>query len=343
LNEIAYRGFESQQISLPFDQIKENIQAILRSCTGSCYVLEVDFVLQVLEQTGICKIINSGTFSSFGFSHITFQEYFVACHIYSHNQVKQMVTDHLSDRRWQQVFLLLGGLMIGNVEELLLCIESETARYINTRKLHYIFDWIEQISLKSTGDLKNVTKRIALLFLARPRFLTELAPALILIRMLHLARELCEAFDLSLNFEKVFEADLSMSLAHALDFDSETELNLTIQLCNSLEQALAQLGFDPKYISFTILNNRLESLQTQTPSYDQSFEVREEFRNKISKIWSQTLHLPAELNQISPPEVDSLKNYLYANLLMVQCQKMAIAVCPKTWEEIESRIFRIVN
>ena len=118
LYEIAYQGFELQQSLLPFDQIKDNIQSVLNSCTGYCYVLEVDFVLQVLQQTGLCKIISSGTFSSFGFSHITFQEYFVACQIYNHNQVSALVTNHLSDRRWQQVFLLLAGLMVGNVEEL---------------------------------------------------------------------------------------------------------------------------------------------------------------------------------------------------------------------------------
>ncbi len=343
LNEIAYKGFELQQTLLPFDQIKDNIQAVLSSCTGSCYLLDVDFVLQILQQTGLCKIISSGTFSSFGFSHITFQEYFVACQIYNHNQVNALVTNHLSDRRWQNVFLLLAGLMVGNVEELLLCIESEAISYINTRSLRYTLEWVDQISLKSSGDIKSVAKRIALLFLARPRFLSELAPELILIRILHLARELYEFFDLSINFEKVFEADLSMSIAHALDLDSATQLNLAIELCNNLKQSLNKINLDPKYINFTILNSRLDSLQSQIPSYDQSFEVREEFRLKIIKIWGQTLHLPIELNRISHQEVDSLKSYFYANLLMVQCQKMAVTVSPKTWQEIESRILRIIN
>jgi hypothetical protein len=41
--------------------------------------------------------------------------------------------------------------------------------------------------------------------------------------------------------------------------------------------------------------------------------------------------------------VELLKNYLYANLLMVQCKKTAIAVPLKTWEEIESRMLRITR
>jgi len=84
----------------------------------------------------------------------------------------------------------------------------------------------------------------------------------------------------------------------------------------------------------------LEALNDQLPSYDQPFEVREEFRNKISRTWLQTLYLPAELNQISQQEIESLENYLYANLLIIQCRKMAIAFPPKIWEEIESRMLR---
>lgn len=341
LTEIAYKGFALRQTLLPFDIVTEHVQKTLSNCTDSLQKLEVDFVIKVLQQLGICKIIAVGSSSHLVFSHITFQEYFVARYIYNHNKVKQLVPNHLSDRRWQNVFLFLAGMMVGNTEELLVCIESQAFDYINTSGLRDILDWLEQITLNSKGSMKSVAKRIASLFLARPRFLTELAPALLLTRMLGLARDLYEAFDLSLDFEKVFASDLSMSLAHALDFDSTTELNLTIQLVNSLEEAFAKVDFDKRYINFPALNTKLEALHAQTPSYDQPFEVREAFRNKISRTWLQTLYLPAELNQISQKEVELLKNYLYANLLMVQCKKTAIAVPLKTWEEIESRMLRI--
>jgi predicted NACHT family NTPase len=341
LTEIAYRGFELCQPFFSFDEMTEWIQTSLNNCAGILQKLEVDFILKVLQQIGICKIVSSGTFSSFIFSHITFQEYFVARYIYNHNKVRQLVPNHLSDRRWQQVFLLLAGMMVGNTEELLLCIESQASDYINTAKLRDILDWLEQITINSKGKLKNVAKRIATLFLARPRFLTELETALVLTRMLGLTRDLYENFDSSLDFDKVFASDLSMSLSHALDFDSTTELNLTIQLCGSLEQALAKIEFDQRYINFTVLNTRLEALNAEAPSYEQPFEVREAFRNKISRTWLQALYLPADLNQISQQEVEALKNYLYANLLMVRCKNMAIVVSLKTWEEIESRMLRI--
>jgi len=343
LTEIAYKGFELRQNLFSLEEITEHIQTILSSCTVDLQKLEVEFVLKVLQQMGICRLTNLDTSVSLVFSHITFQEYFVARYIYNHGKVRQLVPNHLSDRRWQEVFLLLAGMMVGNTEELLLCIETQAFDYINTNRLRDILDWLEQITINSTGNLKNVAKRIASLFLARPRFLSELATALVLTRMLGIARDLYETFDLSINFSKIFESDLSMSLAHALDFDSETELNLTLQLCSNIEQSLAPINFDSRYINFMAVNTRLESLHTQVPSYDQAFEVREEFRQKISRIWLKTLYLPSDLNQISHQEVESLENYLYANLLMVKCKKTAIAVSLKTWEEIESRMLRIIR
>lgn len=343
LTEIAYKGFELRQTVLSFDEVREWIQTSLSNFTGILQTLEFEFVLKAIQQLGICKIVASGSNYSFVFSHITFQEYFVARYIYNHNKVKHLVHNHLRDRRWRQVFLFLAGMMLGNTEELLLCIESQAAEYINTLKLRDILHWLEQINLSSNGNLKNIAKRIATLFVARPRFLAELAPALTLTKVLGVARDLYENFDSELNFDKIFAADLSLSLAHALDFDSATEIGLAIQLCDSLEQSLAKVNFDKKYVNFANLHTRLESLSNQSPSYDQSFEVREEFRHKVSLIWLQALYLPAELNQVSHQEIESLENYLYANLLMVQCKKNAIAVSTKTWEQIESRILCITS
>ena len=265
----------------------------------------------------------------------------MARYIYHHQKIGQIVPIYLSDRRWQQVFLLLAGMMLGNTEALLLAIEAQASNYINTGKLRDILDWVDQVSIHASSTLKGVTKRIATLFIARPRFTAELAPALVLTRMLSVANELHKSLEPVMEFDQIFAADLSLSLAHALDLDSMTELNLANQLCQYLEQALSPISFDHQYINFAALSNNLKTLASQLPSYDQPYEVREVFRYQISKIWLKSLHLPAELNQISYQEVESLENYLYANLLMVQCKAMAIAISIKTWQEIESRMLRL--
>jgi|GEM_PF-901563 len=345
LIEVAYSSFELNQTVLSLEEVMERLRIVLTNCKPSLQNLDVDFALRVLQQVGVCQIRNVldspiGV-SSLVFSHITFQEYFTARYVYYHQKTAQIVPIYLSDRRWQQVFLILAGMMLGNPETLLLAIEAQAANYISTAKLRDILDWVDQVSTHTSNNFKSVTKRIATLFIARPRFTTQLASALILTRMLSVANELHKSLETNISFEQIFAADLSLSLAQALDFDSKTELNLATQLCQHLEQALSPLCFDRQYIDFVSLSNNLKFLEFQIPSHDQPYEVHEAFRNEISKIWLKSLHLPVELNQISYQEVESLESYLYANLLMVQCKDMAIAVSTKTWQEIESRMVSI--
>jgi len=341
--EIAYKSFEFQNMMLPLEEVRQQIQTILINCHSSLQNLDIDFILKLLQQIGICKVIKLNGSLSFAFYHITFQEYFTARYIYQHNKIKLLVTYHLSDRRWQQVFLLLSGMMLGNSEELLLNIESQASRCIYTNRLRDILIWLDQMASSSNSNFKNVSKRIAALFIARPRFLSELSSSLLLSRMLGLARDLYANFDQGINFDQIFAADLSLSLASALDFDSQTELGLAIQLCQHLEQSMQGINFHHQDVSFKTLQAKLEALNAKLPSFDQPFEVRDQFRQTISATWFQTLYLPKELNMISSEEIEALESYLYINLLMVSCKKMALSVSSKTWEKIESRILQIID
>ncbi|MDX2256621.1 MAG: hypothetical protein NW214_14000 [Pseudanabaenaceae cyanobacterium bins.39] len=341
ITEIAYKSFESQNIVLPLEEVRQQIQTIFMNYQGNLSRLDVEFVLKLLQQIGICKIVKINGLNNFAFCHVTFQEYFAARYVYNRNKVKLLIGYHLNDRRWQQVILFLSGMMIGNIEELLLSIESEAARLIKTNRLRDILDWLDRMTSGSKSKLKSASKRIAALFIARPRFLSELSLSLLLSRMLGLAQDLYADFDEGISFDKIFASDLSLSLAAALDFDSQTELSLTQQLCGNLEESMQAIAFDPQDVNFRSLQSRLEALNNKLPSFDQPFEVREQFRQAISSIWFQTLYLPKELNMISADEIESLESYLYINLLMVSCKKMAVSVSCKTWEEIESRILRI--
>ena len=143
----------------------ERLRIVLTNCKPSLQNLDVDFALRVLQQVGVCQIRNVldspiGV-SSLVFSHITFQEYFTARYVYYHQKTAQIVPIYLSDRRWQQVFLILAGMMLGNPETLLLAIEAQAANYINTAKLRDILDWVDQVSTHTSNNFKSGTKRIA--------------------------------------------------------------------------------------------------------------------------------------------------------------------------------------
>jgi predicted NACHT family NTPase len=71
----------------------------------------------------------------FSFSHLTLQEYLTAQYIDDHRLVEKLVTEHLTDQRWKEVFLLVAGVMRGGTDDLLLLMENEVQKYINTPKL----------------------------------------------------------------------------------------------------------------------------------------------------------------------------------------------------------------
>ncbi|MHC5829535.1 MAG: NACHT domain-containing protein, partial [Nostoc sp.] len=93
------------------------------------------------------------------FSDVTLQEYLTAQYIDNYRQVEKLVTEHLIDRRWKEVFLLVAGLMRGGADELLLLMETEVQKYINTPKLEALLNWAEQVTVGSEGNYKPVSKR----------------------------------------------------------------------------------------------------------------------------------------------------------------------------------------
>ncbi|MEA5535830.1 NACHT C-terminal helical domain 2-containing protein [Crocosphaera sp. XPORK-15E] len=65
------------------------------------------------------------------------------------------------------------------------------------------------------------------------------------------------------------------------------------------------------------------------------------FINKLSQTWNNAFHLTPELVNLRIEELEEIdNNYFYINLLMVNCQKAAVNVSPKTWEGIEDRMLR---
>jgi hypothetical protein len=83
---------------------------------------------------------------------------------------------------------------------------------------------------------------------------------------------------------------------------------------------------------------RLEELKTKIPEVDRPLEEREEFANQLLQTYLLTFNLDLEMVTLSKAEFQAWDNYLYANLLIVQCQRAAVRVSPSTWAAIEERM-----
>lgn len=163
LQEIAYDAFERNELFLQKRTISAQIEALLRDMLTDESYIDGEAVLRSIEvQHGVLVERSEGIYS---FSHLTLQE-FLTTQMVGENptQIKRLVTEHLTDDRWREVFLLMAGLQRSTV---LLEMEAQTQTYINTPNLKKLLRWAEQATAGSSGDYKSAAKRVMAIFLAR--------------------------------------------------------------------------------------------------------------------------------------------------------------------------------
>lgn len=89
--------------------------------------------------------------------------------------------------------------------------------------------------------------------------------------------------------------------------------------------------------------NELERLKNQILDENQSDQSHQSFERRLIEIWLQGFGLNANMVNLSREEIHSLDNYLYANRLLVECERAAVRRSPKVWNQIEERMFRLVR
>ena len=333
LAEIAHDSFQQDRLFSTRREIADQIEQLLKEILPDEKGVDGSKVLQKIEeQHGVLVERADGIYS---FSHLTLQEFLTAQHIDDQRQIEKLVTEHLTDGRWKEVFILVAGLMRGGADELLLLMEGKAQTYLITHKLKALVMWSDQATAGSAGTSKPATKRTTAIFLA---FALAFDLALDRNRVYALGCTLDRTLDLALN--------RTLNLARALDRDFALDRALNLAFALELARARAlDLAFEEakifKSVNLVVLIARLEALKAQTPDDNKPIEVRRAFRNKVLQTWYGALNLNPELVGLSKAEVKALENYLYANWLMVQCRQAAVRVSPTTWEGIEDRMVTV--
>ncbi|WP_414546335.1 NACHT domain-containing protein, partial [Nostoc sp. CCY0012] len=164
LSEIAHDAFQEDRLFLPRREIADKIEKLLAEMLpDEKFINGVDVLKSIELQHGVL-VERAG--SVYSFSHLTLQEYLTAQYIDDHRQIEKLVTEHLTDERWKEVFLLVAGLMRASADDLLLLMEKEAQQYINIPKLQALLNWAEQATTGSAGNFKPVEKRAIALAIA---------------------------------------------------------------------------------------------------------------------------------------------------------------------------------
>ncbi|NET35401.1 MAG: NACHT domain-containing protein [Cyanothece sp. SIO1E1] len=336
LSEIACQGFVQGRFFLSQREIVGKIQDFLEENLNAPDAIDGEKILKAIQlQQGV---LVERSHDAYSFSHLTFQEYLTAQYIDDRRQIHQLVTSYLVEPRWNEVFLLVAGLMRGGADDLLLLMQAEADKFIHTQNLRALLQWANKVITKQDNGLKAAAKR---------------AHALHIAGALASATTRTYARDRKIDSTSAHILASSRSLARALDQNLSSALNRVRTLINSsatsftltdyrkrvraLARDLREIQIFEK-INTAVLANNLENLKSKVPDKSQPNEVHQNFNEQVWQIWLRAFKLEPYLIRLSVDEANALKHYLDANLLIVRCRHAAVRVSRKTWEEIEKHM-----
>ncbi|MEO0848232.1 MAG: NACHT domain-containing protein [Cyanobacteria bacterium J06648_1] len=335
LAEIAHENFKHDRLFFEEQAIVKSITSFLADSVKDAKYLDGKKILQAIAaQQGILVQRAEDVYS---FSHLTLQEHLTAQYINENDRlVEQLITQHLTDKRWREIFLLVAGLK-NDASQFLLKMEKATRKLIYTDKLHRLLVWTKYRVNNSAGDIQPVGKRAIVL-----------ASALALTKNNISALVNAYSEDNTYFFANAYAYSLRSAIANTkaiANTYANTYANADIPALaeNALENFIDHTQWSEQYqiyrdVNYSQLIATLKELQQNMPQEKEKKEVFPAFGKQMIEIWLKAFQLQTEMVELSKQEIKELDRYFYANLLMVECEQAAVLVLRKTWQEIESRM-----
>jgi NACHT domain len=324
LAKIAYEQFSQDRLFFDKQTVVREIQGYLTENLNAPKNLDGEDVLRAIQiQQGILVGRSSDTLS---FSHLTLQEYLTAQYIVDRQLIDELVSQHLTDSRWHEVFLLVAGLMRNGGDTLLEKMVKANRELLNTQKLCYLVAWAEKITDGVESEINPLDRRSLVLSITN-LFINPKAKLIIN----------AKAYVNAKGKEKAYVD------AYANAYIITNLINDTNPYARSIDlvENLSELKiFDRQ--NCTHLKTKIQLLEQQSPNEIQSVPVRE-FSKEILQAWCESLSIDLEWIKLSNSEINNLDRYINANLLIRHCKEAAVYIATKGWAEIEELMFRVIR
>ncbi|GAB1542118.1 hypothetical protein NUACC21_47920 [Scytonema sp. NUACC21] len=167
LSQIAYESFQQEPHKHLWHQ--RELEEIIGDYIEN--LPEVSSDTLAIDSLAILKTIeaNHGLFIKqaqdiYSFSHLTFQEYFVANYIVDSQDIellKEVVKQHLTNRHWREVFLMIAG-RLANADAFLRLIFNQINRIASSKVLQDMLTWLDDVT--SYHGIKSSSWRAFYLF-----------------------------------------------------------------------------------------------------------------------------------------------------------------------------------
>ncbi|MCZ8224928.1 MAG: NACHT domain-containing protein [Microcystis sp. LE19-84.1B] len=330
LSEIAYQNFVADKLFLEKREVVKQIKDHLKQNLNAPQHLDGEKVLKTIEiEQGILVERARDIYS---FSHLTLQEYLTAQYIYDNDLIEETVKNHITETRWQEVFLLVAGLMRGKADKLLLAMEKEAHNYLKTplgQKLVPILQWADEMTKDSVDSpIKPVGRR------ALAHWLVIFYTCIIYIyNVIHIPNVTAIIHSIVIAYAYAPE------IAYLI-----TKMSFTPKLIDEFVQLVNLFAQDRivSKVNFSQLSADLEAFKQIIPDDKATTKERQEFADQFLKMWSTAFNLTPELLNLSPKEISEIdKHYFYINRRILDCKKVAVNISPTVWQEIEERMLRV--
>ncbi len=360
LAEIAYEAFDDDRLFLPQLEIAAKIENLLPEIHPQPEVINsIDIVKSIAIQSGVIVERSPGIYS---FAYSPLQEYLTAQYINDKQWVEKTITEHLTDERWQPIFVLLAALMPGGADELLLLLELATQKYLTSPKIQALLTWADRVTRGSAGNFPPIAKRAAANAIA---YTIAIGNAYSIVNanaeIIAKPHDVLNAYDIvttnaitnakanAITSRKVSTTANAIAAAYgiinpAIDaytnalataFDNTTTTDNAIAIASVFENS--QIF---NHVEWDMVIRRLQALKSRVPDDNQPVEIRRQFIDLLQLTWIKALHLDPELLKLSPDEAIELDNYFYTSLLLIKCRQSAVRLLNETWEVIEARMLR---
>ena len=318
LSEIAYFYFSEDRLFYNQGELTDQIKTFLMDSLNAPHYLDGEEILKTIEkEQGIFVERARGEYS---FSHLTLQEYLTAKYIVDNNLVGQVVKAHLTEPRWQEVFLLIAGLILGKQQTSdFFGVMAQTAKdFLQTqlgKKFVPVLRWADRMTTDSVNSpIKPPGRRAIANAIAYDNAYNAKTIAYAYSKIN--AKTIAYAHD-----NAIVNAYANAQLIEAL---------ITLAELFQQEQIFSTVNYQPLS---TTLREKQDFLNTKTQL------TREEFYERIQaifQVWNQTFSLTPDLLNFEFEEIENIdQQYFYIYCLMLDCQKIAPNLAPGVWAEIE--------
>ncbi|NCR59431.1 MAG: NACHT domain-containing protein [Microcystis aeruginosa LL13-06] len=319
LSEIAYQNFVADKLFLEKREIVKQIKDHLQQNFNAPQHLDGEKVLKTIEiEQGI--LVERARYV-YSFSHLTLQEYLTAQYIYDNDLIEEAVKNYVTETRWQEVFLLVAGLMRGKADKLLLAMEKEAHNYLKTplgQKLVPILQWADEMTKDSVDSpIKPVGRRA----IANLLVIVNVVPIVYVPEIIHV-------------IARAYAPEITDGIFRTLFIDNVIDYVKLVNLF-ARDRIISK-------VNFSQLIADLEALKQIIPDDKATKKEHLEFADQLFKMWNTAFNLTTELLNLSTEETYEIdEHYFYINRLILDCQKVAVNISPTVWQEIEDRMLRV--